>query len=287
MADQETVHDATYWRKKAEELERELEDFRESSQMLEKELEASLEQSEKTIKELRLKNNSLQLENDNLKDKYDLLQRATETQVSELEEETNQWHKREEEYVKYIRELEQKNDDLERSQRAMYTSLGEFKTKLNYALERNVLLESELDEKESLKTMVQRLKDEARDLKQEIQVREKLIISTQHEKAVIVDSNKMENDIGVQSGGHNNVTTAKNMNSANGLMTASSRISAMNIVGDLLRKVGALESKLASCRGSPRESISTGDLAVRDQYRSRRLNRGTSTPSIHNLARSS
>lgn len=44
----------------------------------------------------------------------------------------------------------------------MYTSLGEFETKLNYALERNVLLESELDEKESLKTMVQRLKDEAR-----------------------------------------------------------------------------------------------------------------------------
>lgn len=44
----------------------------------------------------------------------------------------------------------------------MYTSLGEFESKLNYALERNVLLESELDEKESLKTMVQRLKDEAR-----------------------------------------------------------------------------------------------------------------------------
>lgn len=282
MGDPGKTNDAAYWRKKAEELERELEDFRESSQMLEKELETSLEQSEKTIKELRLKNNSLQLENDTLKDKYDLLMRTTETQVSELEEETNQWHKREEEYVKYVRELEQKNDDLERSQRAMYTSLGEFETKLNYALERNVLLESELDEKETLKTMVQRLKDEARDLRQEVQVKEK-VTTNDHEKAVIVDSNKVDNDIG----GLNNVTPAKNINTANGLMTASSRISAMNIVGDLLRKVGALESKLASCRGSPRESISPGDLAVRDQYRSRRLNRGTSTPSIHNLARSS
>lgn len=44
----------------------------------------------------------------------------------------------------------------------MYVSLGEFEQKLNSSIERNVLLESELDEKESLKIMVQRLKDEAR-----------------------------------------------------------------------------------------------------------------------------
>ena len=31
-------------------------------------------------------------------------------------------------------------------------------------------------------------------------------------------------------------------------LTPAARISALNIVGDLLRKVGALESKLASCR---------------------------------------
>ncbi|CAH1396612.1 unnamed protein product [Nezara viridula] len=286
MADPKSIEDVSFWRNKAEEFEREFEDFRESSQMLEKELEASLEQAERTIRELRLKNNSLQLENEAMKDKYDVLQRATETQISEMEEEANQRHKREEEYVKYIRELEQKNDDLERSQRAMYTSLGEFETKLNYALERNVLLESELDEKESLKTMVQRLKDEARDLKQEIQVREK---QTTNDKSLIVDSNKMESsDLIVNSNCLNNTPT-KNINSTNCLLNQPNRISAMNIVGDLLRKVGALESKLASCRGSSRDSISpsVGDLAVRDnQYRSRRLNRGTSTPSIHNLARS-
>ncbi|KAL1131030.1 hypothetical protein AAG570_012267 [Ranatra chinensis] len=126
--------------------------------MYERELESSLEQADKTIKELRLRNNALQLEND----KYDELQQATEAQVSELETETAQWHKREEDYVRYIRELEQKNDDLERSQRALYMSVGDFESKLNSALERNVLLESELDDKEILQTMVQRLKDEAR-----------------------------------------------------------------------------------------------------------------------------
>lgn len=115
------------------------------------------------------------------------------SQIIGLQEELTQCRNREEKLVKYIRELEQKNDDLERTQRfvclmsfvflkcepihnhyfvrylkiiafcrAMYVSLGEFETKMNLAIERNALLESELDEKESLQAMVQRLKDEAR-----------------------------------------------------------------------------------------------------------------------------
>jgi len=39
-------------------------------------------------------------------------------------------------------------------------SLGDFEAKMNDAIERNALLEVELDEKESLQAMVQRLKDE-------------------------------------------------------------------------------------------------------------------------------
>lgn len=46
--------------------------------------------------------------------------------------------------------------------RATHVSLGEFEAKMNSAIERNVLLELELDEKENLKAMVQRLKDETR-----------------------------------------------------------------------------------------------------------------------------
>lgn len=41
-------------------------------------------------------------------------------------------------------------------------SIEDFETKLNLAIERNVYLESELDEKDNLKGMVQRLKDETR-----------------------------------------------------------------------------------------------------------------------------
>lgn len=43
-------------------------------------------------------------------------------------------------------------------------SIEDFESKLNVAIERNAFLESELDEKENLKSMVQRLKDETRGL---------------------------------------------------------------------------------------------------------------------------
>ena len=39
-------------------------------------------------------------------------------------------------------------------------------------------------------------------------------------------------------------------------LTPSARISALNIVGDLLRKVGALESKLAACRNFAKDQAS-------------------------------
>lgn len=69
---------------------------------------------------------------------------------------------KEEKHIKYITHLEQKNDDLERAERAMIESVGDIEAKLNNAIERNALLENELDEKETLKAMVQRLKDEQR-----------------------------------------------------------------------------------------------------------------------------
>ena len=70
----------------------------------------------------------------------------------------------------YVRQLEQQNDDLERAKRSTLASLEDFETKMNAMIERNAFLESELDEKESLKAAVQRLKDETRDLKSELRV---------------------------------------------------------------------------------------------------------------------
>jgi predicted RNase H-like nuclease (RuvC/YqgF family) len=62
----------------------------------------------------------------------------------------------------YIRELEQKNDDLERTNRVVSESVSGFEAMLNQAYEKNAMLEMEIDEKEQMQVNLQRLMDEAR-----------------------------------------------------------------------------------------------------------------------------
>ena len=61
-----------------------------------------------------------------------------------------------------------------------------------------------------------------------------------------IDSNKLEIN-GIESKMSNNVHHHPPL-------TPSARLSALNIVGDLLRKVGALELKLSSCRNIVKEN---------------------------------
>ena len=91
-------------------------------------------------------------------------------QITELQTELSEIRSIKDELNRYVRELEQQNDDLERAKRSTLASLEDFEAKMNAMIERNAFLESELDEKESLKAAVQRLKDETRDLKSELRV---------------------------------------------------------------------------------------------------------------------
>ena len=114
----------------------------------------------------------MQLENDNIRDKLEQCSREYNHQISELETETELAEIKgiKEKLHKYVQELEQQNDDLERAKRSTLASLEDFEGRLNVAIERNAFLESELDEKENLRGVVQRLKDETRDLRQELKV---------------------------------------------------------------------------------------------------------------------
>lgn len=96
-----------------DDVEHELEEFQENSQMLEKELETSLEQAEKTNRELRQRNTRLATEIEQLRTRLDQ-QSADCTMFQGKAQDLQLQH---EHLLKYIRELEQKNDDLERAHR--------------------------------------------------------------------------------------------------------------------------------------------------------------------------
>merc|ERR1712150_284411 len=231
-----------------------------------------LEQSERKVKEFRSLSNRLQMENDQLKSKLEQCHREYHFQINDLQTELSEIKEIKDELNKYVRELEQQNDDLERAKRSTLASLEDFEGRLNIAIERNAFLESELDEKENLKMVVQRLKDETRDLRQELNVlNPQLEEEPDNDKNLSLRSNMDSNRIVESKEGktvidgdsHTPTRTSLNGYSSSHIsgappLTPSARISALGIVGDLLKKVGALELKLVSCRNIVKENGEKG-----------------------------
>ncbi|XP_026181567.1 nuclear distribution protein nudE-like 1-B [Mastacembelus armatus] len=254
-----------YWRSQAlkykkscHDAQEELQEFQEGSRELEAELEAQLVQAEHRLRDLQTENERLKNEIASLKDKLEKQYAQSYKQISMLEDDLGQTRSIKEQLHKYIRELEQANDDLERAKRATIVSLEDFEGRLNQAIERNAFLESELDEKESLLVSVQRLKDEARDLRQELAVRERTTDRMSAPSSPTLDIDKTDSAVQAslslpatpvgKNTEHTFIGPKALTNGCGSSLTPSARISALNIVGDLLRKVGALESKLTACR---------------------------------------
>lgn len=256
-----------------EELKSEFEEYQDSSRELESELETQLSQLENRLVDLQARNEHLTNENELLKCKFEKINSENLNQISLLQEKLNDVTSLNQQLMSHIRDLEQSNDDLERAKRHLDATLLDFDAKLNEQIERNELLESEIGEKEELQFVIQRLKDEARDLRQELMIQEnfkskKSIKSIDSEASPnnatnenskktatsIHNNNSATNTNGVvinklyHDNSCTNLNTLKQSPNQIPLLSASSRISALNIVSDLLRKFGALESKLASCR---------------------------------------
>ncbi|XP_068631758.1 nuclear distribution protein nudE homolog 1 [Battus philenor] len=236
---------ADYWRKqaryyeqKANDIQQELDEYTENSAQLEKELEASLEQVEKQNRDLEHQNQRLKNDLDILRKKLERSQHETNALESELQALKIEKEKQ----AIYIREIEQKNDDLERGQRVITESLACLDKLLNQQYERNAVLESEVDEIENLRVKLQRANDEARDLKQELKVIE--IVPEYKKEDGSINENVCNGHIPNTSRSQVEIETQTSLSSPqkreiNGnAMTPSSRVSAMNLVGDLLRKVG-------------------------------------------------
>nr|CAH7744357.1 unnamed protein product [Callosobruchus chinensis] len=247
-----------YWKGLAEQylqeverIQKESDEFIVESQQLEKEYEATIEQNEKKIKDLSLANNKAQNEIDSLKIKVEQCNKENgnlETEITNLKKENSQM-------AQYIRDLEQKNDDLERSRRIIEESIASIETAFHSAIERNAMLESEIDEKEVLKEKLQRFADETRDLKQELLVKDRDHVPDNERvlngyKSAVVDSNRLK---------ENETQTTPVKHDFQATISPASRVMALNIVSDLIRKVGGLERKLEKSKYDYKD-LSTTDL---------------------------
>nr|XP_034957430.1 nuclear distribution protein nudE homolog 1-like [Zootoca vivipara] len=108
---------AVKYKQCAENAQEELREFQEGSREYEAELEAQLQQVESRNKDLLSENSRLRMEIESVKEKITTQHSEGYQQISTLEEELAQTRAVKEQLQKYIRELEQANDDLERAKR--------------------------------------------------------------------------------------------------------------------------------------------------------------------------
>ncbi|KAJ3879095.1 hypothetical protein F5051DRAFT_215222 [Lentinula edodes] len=146
----------------------ELDDFHHASKELEAELEAELQRTEKAQQDLRVKVARAETERDNWKSKFISLQTTHNTITTSLQRELDRLRQEHQTVKVQLRELEMGNDDLERTERAVSSTLADVEGKYTRALEEKILLEHELIDKANVEEQCQRLRDELRDANAEI-----------------------------------------------------------------------------------------------------------------------
>ncbi|KAF9379190.1 NADH:ubiquinone oxidoreductase [Podila verticillata] len=174
----QSVHEELeYYKKHAQELEETLaetrytlEEFQLSSKELEEELEKEIDSTERRYNEIKIRNEAMRQEVDDWKEKYHQAIKESNVNINQLSRQMDTLKKQTEMFMNRERELEQDNDDLERTERAAKWSLQELERKYNVALERTAILEGEVSAKAALAEDVQRLKDELRDANVELAV---------------------------------------------------------------------------------------------------------------------
>lgn len=156
----------------------ELDEFHTSSKELEEELIKEIERTEKAQQDLKVKASRVETERDEwkvchrsspttrpeplLQSKFMSLQTTYNTTTTSLQRELDTVRQESQKLKVQFRELEMGNDDLERNERAVTSTLADVETKYSRVLEEKILLEHELLDKASLEEECQRLKDELR-----------------------------------------------------------------------------------------------------------------------------
>ncbi|CAG8599321.1 1735_t:CDS:2 [Diversispora eburnea] len=152
------------------ETQNELEEFQTSSREYEAELVKELEASEKHLAELRTKKEILKNEVEEWKAKYYQAKTEYNVTTTQMQRELDSLRSIEKQYIIKTRDLELYNDDLERNERAAISSLQDLENKYNKVIERNAILENELEARNNLIVQVQRLKDELQDVNIELAI---------------------------------------------------------------------------------------------------------------------
>ncbi|KAG1885782.1 hypothetical protein F4604DRAFT_1728098 [Suillus subluteus] len=193
MASLEDNYSSTDWKAKYNEVadmlaetRAELDEFHTSSKELEEELIKEIDRTEKAQQDLKVKVAKTELDRDEWKSKFISLQTTHNTTTTSLQRELDTLRQESQKLKVRLRDLELGNDDLERNERVVASSLADIETRYSKALEEKILLEHELLDKANVEEELQRVKDELRDSSVEISILKDQLTAARSRAASIV-----------------------------------------------------------------------------------------------------
>ncbi|GAV08443.1 hypothetical protein RvY_18129 [Ramazzottius varieornatus] len=157
------------WKQKYEDIQAELDDYRTTSNEYEVELNRELEQLQQQYATLKSETASQREEILSLKDQEQRLLKRIEA----MEDQVRSYQAQHSTLQARCRDLEQKNDELETASRNMSALSDSRALRIETLIEEKALLESEVEDLRGQQEVVQRLRDEIKDLKDELSARRK------------------------------------------------------------------------------------------------------------------
>ncbi|KAL7751366.1 NADH:ubiquinone oxidoreductase [Sorochytrium milnesiophthora] len=194
-------------------------------------------------------------------EKYNDTVRQHSTALSSLQRDLEKYIQLHDQSHADKRNLEQTNDELERRNRAVESSLADLETRYHQLLERNVLLESEIEAKSELDVHLQRCRDEIRDLQVELSVRTSQHHPSSPARSAVRDPNAMDvspvrpSSVISMASVQSSAAVRSEHSDQSTLLMDTSRIRVNgaspdmpSLVQQMMGRVKSLESRLANCR---------------------------------------
>jgi len=246
------MEEIEYWKGLAEEKEKELTDledtfteFQQSSKELEAEMERELVTNEKNLKDKTFMYHRLKSEHDEMIEKSRRIAEDSGKMIHNLQDEVDSLKKGNKELRREKQRLEQENDELERRVREAEASLLDLTEKMNKTLEENSFLQTEFeDTKNRSQETIQRMKDEIRDLKLELELNGEPTGKEKHEASKEIAAAF-------------NVSTLSR--SPSSLVRSRSKDGSIELVDDILSLVKDMERKLISQKMESNSPTRLGD----------------------------
>eukprot|EP01087_Luapelamoeba_hula_P010823 TRINITY_DN2882_c0_g1_i1.p1 TRINITY_DN2882_c0_g1~~TRINITY_DN2882_c0_g1_i1.p1 ORF type:complete len:390 (-),score=75.19 TRINITY_DN2882_c0_g1_i1:202-1371(-) len=169
-----------YWRKRAldkerelEELEVEYQEFQDSSRTLEEEMETEVDSTKKKLDEATRALSALKAKHEDMAERNRERTQEAMEQIDKLQSELVKVQNEKSQLLARKRQLEQDNDDTSRREREALATVGDLSEKLDKLFEENAWLQTELEEAQrNSNDIIHHLRNEIAEQKSELAIRQ-------------------------------------------------------------------------------------------------------------------